>query len=565
MRQFFVMSIRRRWPLSLLVAFIAALTLSAWGVPILYGRYQLSGLYSNQANRRQAALNYIIAHAATSERVRNLATDAIGQLDADTAGKTYMALRRVNAARAPGVRVNLLEAYRDADHEAFTGLIRVLIADRAAAVPPVTNAILERIERVDDKSFEELVGLLREIGTWRREDVPLATWLRWTELSLASPLPAIRLAATTDLLDAACVPYTLRPTQATETVMNGELAAQLNRAVGDTDPLVRRGGAYATLAWDETILTRGLNAGEPLPIVEGLALIAEACPSESPVRFRDVVPPDAAPPAGNAPHGETDAAALRLLWCLESGRGPVDSESSADTLRRDAWPPLQRAVAATAEPEVSADALRQSLAADDPWIRAITTVLLADRAEASTTNRTAIELARSVDPVERQSAALLGLILNHPDQRRSLVDEAEWGSDNIRWVLLHTMGDDPSPQVRFLYNMNRQPSIGGPDRWHHDHFAGLLSQEVLPYPVVLVGLLGCEHRAGWDHLLGPFGLSDDELITLLDHYRFTWVLDALMPDDAPRFPLWVDRETQLEAVVAMRIWYARNRASWTHG
>ncbi|MEM8495287.1 MAG: hypothetical protein AAF663_07860, partial [Planctomycetota bacterium] len=147
----------------------------------------------------------------------------------------------------------------------------------------------------------------------------------------------------------------------------------------------------------------------------------------------------------------------------------------------------------------------------------------------------------------------------------SLVDEAEWGSDNIRWVLLHTMGDDPSPQVRFLYNMNRQPSIGGPDRWHHDHFAGLLSQEVLPYPVVLVGLLGCEHRAGWDHLLGPFGLSDDELITLLDHYRFTWVLDALMPDDAPRFPLWVDRETQLEAVVAMRIWYARNRASWTHG
>ncbi|MEM7576913.1 MAG: hypothetical protein AAF328_05490 [Planctomycetota bacterium] len=560
--------LRSRGPITLLFAFVTALILSAWAVPIVYDRYQIAGLHSDELDRRETALNHIIAHAATSERVEKLAIETIGRLDADTAGKAYMALRRVNAHRAPGVRVNLFEAYRDADHEAFTNLIRVLIADRAASVPAVTEAILSRLDDVNDERFDDLAGLLKETGAWRHDQVPLAIWLRWTGRRLASPLPAIRIAATTELFNSAAMNDAMSKAQASEALRTGGLTEQLLSAVDDPDPRVRRGGAYATLAWKQATETRALELANAWPTAQARLLLGINQDWKDIKTFRDVVPPEAnrpAPLSENTREGDGEPAAVRLLWLLESQRQRGASIPSSIETPHDDWPPLQRALAATTDPENNADILRQLLADDSPWLRAITAVLLAECGEDEITQSIAIGLARSVDPIERQSAALLGLLLTNPKFHSALTDFAARASGSIRSMLVHEMGDDPSPQVTFLYDLTRLPSIGGADPWHHDYFAGLLSHDELPYPIVLTGLLTKQHRAGWDHMLGPFGLSDDALIVLLDHHRFAWVLDALMPEDAPRFPLWLDRTAQLRAIAALRVWWARNRATWTHG
>jgi hypothetical protein len=91
----------------------------------------------------------------------------------------------------------------------------------------------------------------------------------------------------------------------------------------------------------------------------------------------------------------------------------------------------------------------------------------------------------------------------------------------------------------------------------------LLNDPRIDTPIVLTAMLADRRRAAWDRLLGSpevVGLEDASLRTLLDHHRFAWVLHVLLPLDAPRFPLWVDQPMQLEAIAALRQWYARNRA-----
>ncbi len=379
-------------------------------------------------------------------------------------------------------------------------------------------------------TFRQLVELLQDLGAWDRATVGPDAWMRWTQDFTSSGDPALQRFAVERLLDAADSKQSADPWYPLGRRFADDALSQLARLIESEHETIRRGAWLAAHAWD----TKNPPAGPPV--------------------FDRAVIRDSATGALDPPVGLS--AKQRRLWMIEQGHIPAGTSSVAvDDLSALEQTLLVRLLPA----EGRLDALIPLLTHEEPWTRAIACTVAASSLPLDQARRVAVELTRRVDATEREAG---WLILNLIHDRLASEETAKLSQSTriVRGI------NRTAPLLRDLFERSGCAIAPLAGNFRHRYEAAL-EHKGFAYPTLLVGLLGARERAGWDHVLGPFGLSDDELITLLDHYRFAWVLDALMPapeTGAPRFPLWVDRETQLEAVAALRVWYVRHRAAWTH-
>ncbi len=529
-----------RWPITLTVAFTAALLASAWLLPSVYVRWQIAGLSSQDIQRREASLNWVIHHAREDPEVYERIVDRLAGLPFESAGQTYMALSRTDLPWAgDDFDVALCQAYAGAPDEAFLDLATVVIEhDRWSR--PFSEALAARFTvPVSDPTFLDLVAVADEVGLWRRGNVAPDLWLRWIGLYAHDPDPALQRFALMRLLDAA------EPVLQTQiggwdirwdhSDTTGEALSLVSGLTESNDPHIRRAALLVSQAWEAHLAEDEGAASKPTP-------------------FNTVVP-DRIDHAPNTDLPEEPS--LALLYRIESQRSHPDAYHS-DDLPSASWPILQRILALPIGFPTTDEAMAELLAVDDPWLAALAAVMSLEREAPPALIDRAATLITDIDPVNRRAGVLLVLLARGADP---MATPAAWLRPHPdAWTRLEDPHPDPDPGVAALIRLWH-----GVDPDRPTDFATMLQRDGLPHPQILTALLAMKHRAGWDHVLGPFGLSDDELITLLDHHRFAWVLDALMPADAPRFPLWVERDTQLEAIATLRVWYARNRARWTHG
>lgn len=89
--------------------------------------------------------------------------------------------------------------------------------------------------------------------------------------------------------------------------------------------------------------------------------------------------------------------------------------------------------------------------------------------------------------------------------------------------------------------------------------SGLLTRDDLPRTTVLLAILHHDHAQAFEYLFNPEGPPPLDLIDLLDRFRWWRVLDTFLPDSAPPFWIWADRELQQLQIDVLRDWYILNR------
>ncbi|MEM8782521.1 MAG: hypothetical protein AAGE65_06635 [Planctomycetota bacterium] len=533
----------RRWPYSLAATSAITVLLGAWLVPIAYDHWQVAGLDSADHWRQNLALRHLRTHADRSPRLVDLAIARIPDMDSwPAAVQTALIL---NPSVPPARRPQLVDAVVDAGRDTRLSQRTVSVWHTLLRDQPATQRMMEDLrrrltQRPKSAQYDRLISFCDDLDLWRPEHFPPAAWLPWLDERVASDNPVLRRLALEWLIGEATP-------DAKQDADPGDLeavAALLDRLAQDEDPDIRRGAAFASLAWQRAVSGKAER--------ESWRSNRSDNPSAKPHPAFGRVVPEA--PAGSPP----DDPDIALLWELEHTPRANRSLEELNVSDPLSLPPLQQIMLVRASREPKTQWLLPALTHDEPHLRALA-VIIADRflSEADR-NRLFEELTRDLDPIARQSGILLrhiGLGVGEPITTDPNDQEA-WYQDPGRIARL----DDPTTRV-LLTSVGRHPDNPAAN-------ASLLSDPRFDQPVVLAALLaegiGPHNRVGWDHVLGPFGLPNDKLITLLDRHRFAWVLDAVMPKDAPRFPLWVDRQEQLEAIAALRTWYAQNRTTWTH-
>ncbi|MEM1446808.1 MAG: hypothetical protein AAGF84_12185 [Planctomycetota bacterium] len=465
----------------------------------------------------------------------------------DHALSVYLALHTADQIRDPAALGEALaKAYTDAPHADFVALAQHL-ADHDRWTKPFTEAVGRRMRQThDDAEFAALVTLAQSAGVWVPYRVPPELWFRGIEQLVFSEHPAMQRRAVTFMLDAIdwrrevsldrnnVSPWEGSQSFSTLDILSREtnshwIASQTENAllssaavlIESESEAVRRAGRFIALSMEESIAnTELLHA--------------------------DVVLPDK--PLAD----DVDPVLLRLFE-IESARERklVVNLQGDDTA-------LASVLIFDASARSIAPRLDRISSVEFPWLQALGTSLVArDSRPAALLAKVAPRLA-SVDPVVRQQAALAMIWLQHNHVPFDLADESL--PERWRWRVPDPEGEppygsDPDPTVEMLRRV-----------WTHTNpevYAAALEREGLSTPMLLTALLAKKHRVGWDYVLGPFGLPEEAVIKLLDYHRFAWVLDALMPKGAPRFPLWAARERQHQAVESIRAWYAQNRHWFT--
>lgn len=97
------------------------------------------------------------------------------------------------------------------------------------------------------------------------------------------------------------------------------------------------------------------------------------------------------------------------------------------------------------------------------------------------------------------------------------------------------------------------------------HAPALLMRQDMPTSTVLLAMLHRKERLALDHLLTPRGDLNEDLLTLLDQFRWWHVLRHYLPADAPPFWLWADPDLQRFQLEVLRDWYVVNRYAMREG
>ncbi len=91
------------------------------------------------------------------------------------------------------------------------------------------------------------------------------------------------------------------------------------------------------------------------------------------------------------------------------------------------------------------------------------------------------------------------------------------------------------------------------------YMSTMLIRDDVPRSTILLGLLKRRSDIALDYLLTPRGDLNQDLIALLEQFRWWHVLNHHLPADAPRLELWGDPELIAFQVDLLRNWYALNR------
>lgn len=377
---------------------------------------------------------------------------------------------------------------------------------------------LALVEAETYEARSRLVALMQQAQMWHRNQVPKPAWLTWLEELVASEAPDVRRLALRLILDATDARNSADPWHPLTTTDRHRIALIVEALLEDADPEIAAAAALVSRAWSD------------MPPRVSVRRVIDA----------ELPPPDLT--------DDADAEVIETLWRAETGR----LRSAAHT--KGCAPLVRLAFVRNRAANPDLEQIEDLLGHENPWIQALAASAAGRRIEGEALRDIALDWATRVDPIERRAGYILAALEFDRPRTAGQMPVA---------IELPPRFPRSDPVERLLYDAVTNAGFG--DMHQASQFDAALKREGVPYPTLLIGLLATQSRAGWDHVLGPFGLSDDELITLLDHYRFAWVLDALMPDGAPRFPLWVDRKTQRDAIAELRVWYARNRATWTHG
>ena len=97
--------------------------------------------------------------------------------------------------------------------------------------------------------------------------------------------------------------------------------------------------------------------------------------------------------------------------------------------------------------------------------------------------------------------------------------------------------------------------MGGRLEMHPDQVRALLAQERIPASTVLLALLHRDPNAGLTWLLNPEGEPPVDLVELLVRYRWWYVLESFLPEDAPPLWLWADANLQHLQLDVLRNWH----------
>ena len=81
----------------------------------------------------------------------------------------------------------------------------------------------------------------------------------------------------------------------------------------------------------------------------------------------------------------------------------------------------------------------------------------------------------------------------------------------------------------------------------------------LPATTILLAKLHRRRAEALDDLLNPRGEPTLDLVELLDHYRWWYVLKHYLPEDAPPFWVWADPQLEQFQIDVLRNWYLVNR------
>ncbi|MEM9753057.1 MAG: hypothetical protein AAF916_06690 [Planctomycetota bacterium] len=551
----------RKSPGSILLALIVGVVLAIWLVPPAYDRYRIAGLQASDPDHRAAALAYVAEHANRHSRVQRLTVAKLADLQPETAARTYLALRQRDESIGYfgyEAQAQLMAAYATADAPTLVEMID-RVSPHAGVCSPVSQALIERLESSeDDRTFRELVDRLQRFRAWRPAEIPLPAWRRWLEPQLASDVASIRAKALMRLSSAVPImaaqatldvpPHQRIQSTGTDFRLASDvpqdeveaIARLVTRGREDADPQVRRAADFVFVAWSH-LFDQDHDHRH----------------SQSDHDFLAVVPANAQTPD---PASEED---LYRLFQIESARVQQTTPQELGVDASDQLPPLLRAMLVRAIAEPDRGWLLPALEHDRSHLRAVAAVLADRHLAAGDRNHLFSQLVNDVDPVVRQSGILLQSLdaFGTHDPKQFAASAATPRTFRQPWY------KDPA-QLDRITDFTTRVLLNrvGPHRrldQTDDEDAALLEDGRIDTPIVLTAMLADRRKAAWDALLGPLSLSDDDLATLLDHHRFAWVLDAFLPAEVPRFPLWVDRDTQRQAIADLRHWYARHRATWT--
>lgn len=440
------------------------------------------------------------------------------------------------------------------------------VALRADDRPGFRDAVINRLDGLDDARFTAVAAALDHAGVWTREHIPDAAWLRRLGGLADSPSPDARVAAAQALADLGDIH---RDTPAGE-----RLHGLLQRLVADPDPRVRLNTltALATLRWTGPLpeLTRD---DHPTVARRACILLGLIGNEKTTSLTLDNLPPDLTLPAAWAMHRLAPERVTPTLrhWLDRDGPYRLAARYALEPLAlRASFDSPEDALAA--EPE----AYRPWLTHDDPALRGVAAVMLTDRFDRARLTPLARELLTAVGENARErrlgGAVLCGVADLYPsgivgglsavlaergdftrDQVRAMGDDelAELGLrrvDALRARAEHE-SDWPTRQVYRLALWMRDDAPPGPgsaadstpndddDADFADFALALLQRRDVPAPTVLHALLHTGHAdAALSWLFNPAGEPPVDLDDLLVRRRWWTVLDRYAPPDAP--PLW---------------------------
>jgi hypothetical protein len=192
-----------------------------------------------------------------------------------------------------------------------------------------------------------------------------------------------------------------------------------------------------------------------------------------------------------------------------------------------------------------------------PAIRDSACIIAAERLSLAQCSRLAALLLSDRDENARRSGAVIaGLTGVQPDllARTAAADLDMLRDDPARWPTVQVLqmglwmqGHMPPAQAR---------------QWDDQiaTLAGYPAQvSAVPASTFMLGMLFKDRRAALDLLLNPRGQTPEDLVTLLDQWRWRRVLYHFLPADAPPFWPWADPELEQFQIDVLRAWYLLHR------
>ena len=158
---------------------------------------------------------------------------------------------------------------------------------------------------------------------------------------------------------------------------------------------------------------------------------------------------------------------------------------------------------------------------------------------------------------EQNTALIAGLLADYND-RAKMSGAVLAGLTGLQTSLLERKhGQEDNPQVQQVMELGLWMQGKRPE---FDCAVSLwLTHDDLPATTILLAKLHRRRAEALDDLLNPRGELTLDLVELLDHYRWWYVLKHYLPEDAPPFWVWADPQLEQFQIDVLRNWYLVNR------